>query len=186
MSSLLIPAVLFFALGFFAKVIKSDLKFPPEMGKVLAAFLLIGIGIKGGVALSTAELLPAINSIIVALVLGLTIPLIAFVWLAKVAKFNIFDSAAISAHYGSVSAGTFLVAIAFLDSMKISYESYPLIMLAIMESPAIIIGLLLASYARKTTKQKNPQIDCDDDENRVQILAAFCTKPLPTAVSSCF
>jgi hypothetical protein len=56
------------------------------------------------------------------------------------------NAAAVAAHYGSVSAGTFLTAIAFLDTQQISYESYPLIMLAIMESPAIVIGLLLARW----------------------------------------
>ncbi len=165
-SSLLIPAVLFFALGFLAKLIKSDLKFPDGMAKGLSIFLLIGIGIKGGIALSQAEMMPAIQSILAALFLGFSIPLLAFVWLHRLGKVGIFDSAAIAAHYGSVSAGTFLVAIAFLDSMNITHESYPLIMLAIMESPAIIIGLLLAIYARS---QMNKQQTKDDDHDNASI-----------------
>jgi hypothetical protein len=161
LSSLLIPAVLFFALGFLAKLIKSDLKFPDGMAKGLSIFLLIGIGIKGGVALSQAEFLPALNSVLAALVLGFTTPILAFLWLNKLGKVGIFDSAAIAAHYGSVSAGTFLVAIAFLDSMGQTYESYPLIMLAIMESPAIIIGLLLAIYARSQMAKLNKNADSE-------------------------
>lgn len=150
LSSLLIPAVLFFALGFFAKLVKSDLKFPAEMAKGLSIFLLIGIGIKGGVALTQADMSTAINAILAALFLGFSTPIIAFIWLNKLSRLNIFDSAAIAAHYGSVSAGTFLVAIAFLEALHIEHETYPVIMLAVMESPAIIIGLLLAIYARHT------------------------------------
>jgi uncharacterized protein len=93
--------------------------------------------------------------VLAALVLGFTTPIIAFVWLHKLGKVGIYDSAAISAHYGSVSAGTFLVAVAFLDSMGQTYESYPLVMLAIMESPAIIIGLMLAVYARNQMAKLN-------------------------------
>lgn len=166
-SSLLIPAVLFFALGFLAKVIKSDLKFPEGMGKGLSIFLLVAIGIKGGVALANAEFIPALNSILAALVLGFGLPIIAFAWLHKLGKVNIFDAAAIAAHYGSVSAGTFLVSIAFLDAIGQTHESYPLIMLAVMESPAIIVGLLLAVYARNQTTK--PRYADDDDADSTSI-----------------
>lgn len=173
LSSLLIPAVLFFALGFIAKLIKSDLKFPEGMAKGLSIFLLIGIGYKGGVALSQAEFLPAINSVLAALVLGFTTPIIAFYWLHKLGKVGIFDSAAIAAHYGSVSAGTFLVAIAFLDATGQSYESYPVIMLAIMESPAIIIGLLLAIYARNQVSKINSSNESENTSIKTLLHEAF-------------
>ena len=148
-SSLLIPAVLFFALGAFARLIKSDLKFPTDLSKILSIYLLMAIGLHGGYELAKADVAMAINSIMWALILGFTMPILGYVMLMLTRKVSPLDAAAISAHYGSVSAGTFLTAIAFLDNNGVSYESYPLIMLAVMESPAIIVGLLLAAMARK-------------------------------------
>jgi len=148
-SNLLVPAVLFFALGAIARIIKSDLRFPPDLAKVLSIYLLMSIGLHGGYELAKADLGVAINSIFWALVLGFGLPILGYLSLIITRKVNPLDAAAISAHYGSVSAGTFLTAIAFLDSSGIQYESYPLIMLAVMESPAIIVGLILAAMARK-------------------------------------
>ncbi|NCA68993.1 MAG: sodium-dependent bicarbonate transport family permease [Sphingobacteriia bacterium] len=147
-SSLLIPAVLFFALGFIARLIKSDLSFPPDLAKILAIYLLVSIGLHGGVELAHADLGEAFAAVFWALVLGLTLPIVGFALLLATKSVAPLDAAAIAAHYGSVSAGTFLTAIAFLASQGVDYERYPLIMLAVMESPAIIIGLLLASWAR--------------------------------------
>ena len=146
-SNLLIPAVLFFALGFLAQGVKSDLRFPPELAKALSIYLLIGIGLKGGIELSHAHLGEAFEAVIVALVLGFGLPIIAYVILLA-GRLDKLNASAIAAHYGSVSAGTFLTAIAYLNAQQIPYESYPVIMLAIMESPAIIVGLLLARFSR--------------------------------------
>lgn len=148
LTNLLLPAVLFFALGFIARVIKSDLRFPPDLAKVLSIYLLMAIGLHGGYELAKADIMTAVNSIVWALVLGFSLPIIGYIALVLTRKVNPMDAAAISAHYGSVSAGTFLTAIAYLDSAGVSYETYPLIMLAVMESPAIIVGLLLAAKAR--------------------------------------
>ncbi|MDY6980177.1 MAG: sodium-dependent bicarbonate transport family permease [Pseudomonadota bacterium] len=148
LSNLLIPAVLFFALGFIARAIKSDLRVPPDLAKVLSIYLLMAIGLHGGYALGKAELSTAFNSVLWAIILGFTLPLIGYGLLLMTRKVDHMNSAAIAAHYGSVSAGTFLTAIAYLDNLNISYESYPVIMLAVMESPAIIVGLLLASWSR--------------------------------------
>ena len=148
MSNLLIPAVLFFALGFFTRAIKSDLRLPQDMAKMLSIYLLMAIGLHGGYALGKADLFTAFNSVLWAIILGFTLPLLGYALLRVTGRVNQMDAAAIAAHYGSVSAGTFLTAIAYLDNLGIDYESYPLIMLAVMESPAIIIGLLLASWSR--------------------------------------
>lgn len=148
LDAILIPAILFFALGVFAKVIKSDLKFPDGLGKGLSIYLLIAIGLKGGAELANAEIGLAFKSIFWAMVLGFLTPMIGYMILRFRDRIDRFNAAAITAHYGSVSAGTFLTAIAFLDVSGIEYETYPIIMMVVMEAPAIIIGLLLAAMAR--------------------------------------
>lgn len=146
-SNLLIPAVLFFALGFIAQAVKSDLKFPPDLAKALSIYLLIGIGLKGGIELAHADLGDALHAVAAALVLGFSLPVVAYAILLA-GRLDRLNASAIAAHYGSVSAGTFLTAIAYLNAQQIEYESYPVIMLAIMESPAIVVGLLLARFSR--------------------------------------
>lgn len=149
LSNMLIPAILFFALGFLAQLVRSDLKFPPDLAKALSIYLLVGIGLHGGMELAKIDPAGAAGAVAAALGLGFGLPVVAYYILALVVRIDRLNAAAIAAHYGSVSAGTFIAAIAFLDALKISYESHPVIMLAIMESPAIIIGLALANLARK-------------------------------------
>lgn len=155
LNSLLLPAVLFFALGCIARGIKSDLKFPPDLAKILSIYLLMSIGLHGGYELAKADMMVAINSIVWALILGFSLPVVGYLALVVTHKVNPLDAAAIAAHYGSVSAGTFLTAIAYLDNAAVEYENYPLIMLAVMESPAIIVGLILAAKARQTLAAKS-------------------------------
>lgn len=156
LDAILIPAILFFALGVFAKVIKSDLKFPDGLSKGLSLYLLIAIGLKGGAELANAELGLAIKSIFWAIVLGFLTPMIGYAILRFRDRIDRMNAAAITAHYGSVSAGTFLTAVAFLEASGISHETYPIIMMVVMETPAIIIGLLLAALARKQLEQAEP------------------------------
>ncbi len=149
LSNLLIPAVLFFALGFLTRVIKSDLRLPQDMAKMLSIYLLVAIGLHGGYALGKSDLITAFSAVAWAIALGFILPLIGYALLLATRRVDRMDAAAIAAHYGSVSAGTFLTAIAYLDNLSITYESYPVIMLAVMESPAIVVGLLLASWSRR-------------------------------------
>lgn len=149
LSNLLIPAVLFFVLGFLARVIRSDLRLPPDLGKMLSIYLLVAIGLHGGRELAEAEMAAAFNSVLWAVAMGFALPLIGYALLVASRRVDPMNASAIAAHYGSVSAGTFLTAIAYLEAAGIQYESYPLIMLAVMESPAIIIGLMLAARARQ-------------------------------------
>jgi hypothetical protein len=149
LDSLLIPAVLFFALGVIAQLIKSDLKFPDGMSKGLSIYLLMAIGLKGGAELAHADLGIAVQAIFWAVIMGFLIPLIGYMILRFRNRIDPFNAAAITAHYGSVSAATFLTAVAFLEASGIAHESYPIIMMVIMESPAIIVGLVLVAYARK-------------------------------------
>jgi len=149
LSALLIPPVLFFALGAAAQACRSDLKFPADLTKALSIYLLIGIGLHGGAELAHAELSAALGAVFGALALGTALPVIAYFMLVRLIRVAPLDAAAIAAHYGSVSAGTFLAAGAWLQARGVAYESYPLIMLAVMESPAIVVGLLLAQAARR-------------------------------------
>lgn len=172
LSNLLLPAVLFFALGVIAKVIKSDLRFPPDVAKILSIYLLMAIGLHGGYALAKADMMIALSSIVWALILGFSLPVIGYLALVVTRKVSPLDAAAISAHYGSVSAGTFLTAIAYLDNLGVTYETYPLIMLAVMESPAIVVGLLLAAKARQTMAARDGSassgstaLNNDDDDS---------------------
>lgn len=153
LDAILIPAILFFALGVFARAIKSDLKFPDGLSKGLSLYLLIAIGLKGGAELANAELGLAIKSIFWAIVLGFLTPIIGYMILRFRDRIDRMNAAAITAHYGSVSAGTFLTAVAFLEASGIYHETYPIIMMVVMETPAIIIGLLLAAMARRKLQQ---------------------------------
>lgn len=147
---MLIPPTLFFALGFIAHLIRSDLKFPGDVGKAASIYLLVGIGLHGGMEMAKADMGDATAAVAAAIALGVTLPVLAFGILHLIGRIDRLNAAAVAAHYGSVSAGTFLTAIAFLDTQQVSHETYPLIMLAIMESPAIVIGLLLARWGTAT------------------------------------
>jgi hypothetical protein len=114
LSGLLIPPLLFFALGATAQAFRSDLKFPSDLSRALSIYLLIGIGLHGGAELAHASLAAALHSVAVALGMGIVLPLLAYYALLAVWRIDRLNAAAIAAHYGSVSAGTFLTAIAYL------------------------------------------------------------------------
>ena len=146
-SNLLSPAVLFFVLGVLAALFKSDLKFPESLYSTLTIYLLTAIGFKGGVAIQEAGIgavwLPALAAVL----LGGIIPLWTYPALRKLGKFSVADAGAIAAHYGSVSAVTFIAATNFLKITHQPYESYTSAFLAVMESPAIIVGVMLGKGA---------------------------------------
>lgn len=146
-ANLLSPAVLFFCLGVAATLLRSDLKFPEALYLTLTIYLLASIGFKGGVSLSEAGLGKVWLPGLAALALGSVIPLWCYAILRRFGKFSSADAAAISAHYGSVSAVTFVAATNFLKSVGQPYEAFASAFLAIMESPAIVVGLLLAKLA---------------------------------------
>lgn len=144
LDSLLEPAVLFFVLGLIAGVFKSDLRIPEALYDTLSIYLLLSIGLKGGLQLTKTSLIEIIVPVIAALFLGFLIPVIAFTILFKFGRFNRADSAALAAHYGSVSAVTFAVIQTYLERSGIAYEGYSTLLLALMEIPAIGVGVLLA------------------------------------------
>lgn len=148
-TNLLSPAVLFFALGVVAAVCRSDLKFPDAMYVALTIFLLTAIGFKGGVSLSAAGLGAVWLPGMAAVALGALIPLWTYPILRYGGKFSAVDAASIAGHYGSVSAVTFIAATNFLKEINQPYEEYAAAFLAVMESPAIIVGILLGKMATR-------------------------------------
>ncbi len=137
--------VLAFVLGILAVAIKSDLRLPEAVYQGLSIYLLLGIGIKGGVALSQANIEQVWLPILGTLALGLLIPLIAFLILGPLTKLDTVNKGALAAHYGSTSLVTFSAAMIFVESQNISYEGFVTTLLAVLEVPGIAVGLLLAS-----------------------------------------
>lgn len=142
-ANFLSPAVLFLALGVFAAVSKSDLKFPESQDSTLILYLLTAIGFKGGVAMKEAGLGAVWLPALAAVALGGLLPLWTIPVLQKLGGFSLADAGAIAAHYGSVSAVTFIAAANFLKSIHQPYSSYASVFLAVMESPAFIVGIML-------------------------------------------
>lgn len=142
MASLLDPVVLFFALGILAGLVKSDLKVPRQLYETLTIYLLVSIGLQGGVKLHGMSVSEFYLPVLGALALGVSLPLIAYPALRL--RLDRPNAAALAAHYGSISIVTFAVATAFLEEMGIGYEGYLTILVVILEIPAIIVGILLA------------------------------------------
>lgn len=148
LANLASPVVLFFLLGVFAARLRSDLVVPEAVAKALALYLMMAIGFKGGVSLRTEEIgIEMLTSALVGMSLGVVLPLVAYALLRLATSVGGIDAAAVAAHYGSVSVVTFLTATAFLDSNGIPWEGFMVAILALMESPAIVVGILLARRA---------------------------------------
>ncbi len=146
------PALLFFALGILAVYLKSDLEIPPNSSKFISLYLLFAIGFKGGQELSHQVInSEIILSILFGINISMIIPLYSFFILRR--KLNIFDSGAIAAAYGSVSAVTFVTAASYLESQQLNLHGHMVAIMALMESPAIIISLVLISVANKDSKE---------------------------------
>lgn len=150
-ANLLSPAVLFFVLGVTAALTKSDLKFPEPLYVGMTIYLLVAIGFKGGVAISEAGLAKVWMPAVAAIMLGALIPLWTYPVLRFGGKFPGVDAAAIAAHYGSVSAVTFIAATNYLKAIDVPFESYATAFLAVMESPAILVGVVIGKLATKSS-----------------------------------
>lgn len=148
MTSLLDPAVLFFLVGLFAGLVRSNLEIPPAISRFLALYLLMALGLKGGLSLAqtglTQEVLASLG---LAIVIALTTPVIGFLVLRRTT--TPFNAIAIAATYGSVSAVTFITANQFLDRLGVDHGGYMAAAMAIMESPAVILAVLMANLVRK-------------------------------------
>jgi len=154
MSNFLDPAILFFIFGAFAGAVKSNLEIPQPIARFLSLYLLMALGLKGGFALHKSGFTLEIGLALgLAIFLALIIPVMGYVVLKT--KLNNFDSAAIAATYGSVSAVTFITATQSLEQYGIVFGGHMAAAMALMESPAIILAILLANKARASSTDKH-------------------------------
>jgi len=147
MSNFLDPAILFFVFGAFAGAVKSNLEIPQPIARFLSLYLLMALGLKGGFALHKSGFTLEIGLALgLAVFLAIIIPLMGYLVLRT--SLNNYDAAAIAATYGSVSAVTFITATQVLDQYGIAFGGHMAAAMALMESPAIILAILLANRAR--------------------------------------
>ncbi len=149
-SNLTNPTLLFFVLGFLASQFKSDLEIPESSSKFISLYLLFSIGFKGGQELSVSGFS---NEIVYALLFGIFLSILipAYTFFILKRKLSIDDSGAIASSYGSVSAVTFVSAMSFLELQQIKSDGYMVAVMALMESPAIIVGVFLMMQYRTET-----------------------------------
>ncbi|HEU4460847.1 MAG TPA: sodium-dependent bicarbonate transport family permease [Methylibium sp.] len=148
MQTFLDPAILFFVFGLVAGALRSNLQIPPPIARFLSLYLLMALGLKGGFALAqsglTAEVAASLGC---AIALAVVVPLLGYGLLRR--KLSRYDAAAVAATYGSVSAVTFITAIQFLDTQGVAYGGHMAAAMALMESPAIVMAVVLANLARR-------------------------------------
>lgn len=143
------PAVLCFLIGAVAAYLKSNLRVPPQVFETISMYLLFSIGLKGGIALDKTSIDVIIYPTLATLSMGVITPILAYAIAKKLGKLTVVDAAAVAAHYGSVSAVTFMAALSFADSAGISHEGYLTALLVLLEIPGIVIALSLAKMADK-------------------------------------
>jgi hypothetical protein len=150
MQSFTDPAILFFVFGILAGSLKSNLEIPPQISRFLSLYLLMALGLKGGFALAksgmTGEVLLSLGA---AMGLAIVVPLSGYLVLRRF--LSGFDAAAVAATYGSVSAVTFITAVQYLDNHGVAFGGHMAAAMALMESPAIVLAVLLANHARQQT-----------------------------------
>jgi hypothetical protein len=147
-AALLDPAILFFFFGLFSGAVRSNLDIPPPVAKFFSLYLLMSIGFKGGVSMAATGFTAAMGAaLLAAALLAVVIPAYAFLILRR--RLNPFDAAAVAATYGSVSAVTFITAVSFLERQGTPFGGYMAVALVLMESPAIIMAVVLANMVRK-------------------------------------
>ncbi|WP_075215940.1 sodium-dependent bicarbonate transport family permease [Mongoliimonas terrestris] len=151
------PMVLFFALGAFAALVRSDLTIPEAVAKTLALYLMLSIGFKGGVEVAKSGIdATMVLTIAASIVLSFAIPVIGYTLLRATTRLSAVDAAAVSAHYGSISIVTFVAATEVVRSLGLTFEGYLIAVAAVMETPAIVSALLLA---RRGSRQEGGKTD---------------------------
>ena len=169
LSNVLNPPVLFFFIGLSAVFLKSDLEIPQPIPKLFSLYLRFAIGFEGGHELHESGVTPDIAiALLAAVVMAALVPVYSFFILRL--KLDIHNAAAIAATYGSISAVTFVTASTFLARLNVDFGGHMVAALALMESPAIIVGLLLV---RVFAQPQNPNLD-DDDFSWEEVLRESC------------
>lgn len=146
------PVILFFLLGLLAGLLRSELRLPAALYDFVTILLLLTIGLKGGVELAKqpfAILLPQMAAVVA---MGIALALLAFPVLRLLGRFSRADAASIAAHYGSVSVGTYAVAVAFLGARQVTFEEHMPLLLVMLEVPAILVGIVLARGVSRETQ----------------------------------
>ncbi len=143
--------VLFFLLGVFARLAKSDLRLPEALYETLSIYLLLAIGLKGGVELSKQPFAEVLPQMLACMALGFVIPFV-LTPILRVLGLSRVDAAAMAAHYGSVSVVTFAVASAYLAAQGVEAEAHAALWVAIMEAPGIVAGILLARLGAREAR----------------------------------
>jgi len=158
-TTLLSPVVLFFALGLAASLARSDLVVPEEAAKLLALYLLLAIGYRGGAELAHYGFCRYLAfALLAGFILSALLPFLAFALLRKLTAFSRIDAAAIAAHYGSISVVTFLAMTSLLQQFQIAYDGFMVAVAAVMEAPAIFVGLILARQGASTGPKINSNL----------------------------
>lgn len=155
LQNLLSPMVLFFVLGLAAALARSDLSIPDAIAKLLAVYLLLSIGFRGGAEVShhglTSQL---VLTILAGVLLSFAIPYLAYAILRFVSKLSPTDAAAVAGHYGSISAVTFVAVTGVLTHLAVPYDGYLVAVAAAMETPAIFAALLIARRNRGSAQER--------------------------------
>ena len=152
MQNLLDPAILFFVFGIAAGLVRSDLEIPQSIAKFLSLYLLMALGLKGGFALASSGLSDSVMmSLFAALLMASIVPALGYAFLKS--RMSKFDAAAVAASYGSVSAVTFVTAMQYLESQQLTVGGHMAVAMVLMESPAIIMAVLMANVLRQTASQ---------------------------------
>jgi hypothetical protein len=144
--NLLDPTIIFFVIGLLAGLLRTEVRLPESIYEILSMYLLLAIGLKGGVQLATTQLGVLAGPALGTLLLGLVIPVAAYWILRRAGRLNRADAAAIAAHYGSVSAVTYAVVLVFLERKGVTYEHFTAVLLVLLEIPAIAVGILIARW----------------------------------------
>jgi uncharacterized protein len=162
LSNILNPPVLFFFLGMLAIFVQSDLEIPNPLPKLFSLYLLVSIGFKGGHELFQSGLSPLIIATLLAAVFMASIVPVYSFFILRI-KLDTYNAAAIAATYGSISAVTFITASSLLDKLQIPYGGHMVAALALMESPAIVVGLILVRvFVSKQIALPGEEVDRDE------------------------